>query len=129
MKLNQHEQARAAQRELRDAQLDLLPRGGSSSGSRMSFEFENRGGEVTDAELHYHGPHTLTMSPSGRLETNARGQIVLHQTEGVAVERPIRFDLAYTDRLGERRRIQFEIRENEGLRALNDPLIEPYPPA
>lgn len=94
----------------------------------MTFEFQNRGGEVTDPELHYDGPHTLTLSPTGRLETNSQGNITLRQADGVSLEYPIRFGFAYTDRFDLRRLIQFEISQGRGFRPLTDPLADSDPP-
>ena len=95
----------------------------------MTFEFQNRGGEVTDPALHYDGPHSLTLSPTGRWETNREGSFILHQADRVPLEYPISFGLAYTDRFGEQRRIQFEIRQGRGFCAITDPLAELDPTA
>ena len=129
VQLNKEEQKRAALRELREAQPDLVSAGGMSSGPEVSVDFRNRGGGVVEPELIYDGPHRLQLSCPIRLDTNSQGRITLVQTRGVVFEYPVPFGIAYRDRFGEHRVIQFEFHGIGDFRPVTDPLAEPDPAA
>ena len=129
VQISHAERERAQGLEIVAAQPVLVGAGGSSSGAQFIQDFQNRGGEVTDPELDYQGPHSLTLSPSGRLESDAKGRLTLLQTKGVPLQYPIRFGLTYTDRFRNRRVQRYEIRQGWDLRDVTHAAMDSDGPA
>ena len=114
VELNRVERERRRLREVEEAQPDLIPAGHGSSRGGQVFDVLNRRGEVTDIKVKYDGPHSLTFSPTDRLETNRKGVFTFREKQHVPVEYPIRYTWSYKDRFGKRWDRQFELSPTSG---------------
>ena len=83
VELNRVEQERRQLREVEEAQPELVPAGHGSSRAGQHFDVLNRRGEATDIEVEYDGPHSLTFSPTDRLETNRKGVFTFREQRHV----------------------------------------------
>ena len=120
VQLNKAEQERLVRRDVMEAQLDLVGRGGSSSGDTITQKFLNVGGTVQDLQVHYEGRHDLSLSPTGRMESKSQGTVTVRRSKQAPIQFPIRFSLTYTDRFGSDRRRDYEMAWGEGLRDVTD---------
>ncbi len=109
----QREEVRAR----REAQLDIIRHGGSArvvgsdrKGREYQTRFMNIGPEVRALELLYEGKYKLVLSCPDPLLSEQTGTILLETGSSEALEYPIRFAIAYTDRMENRREREYELR-------------------
>ena len=117
--LNKADQEREAVREELDAQPVFVEGGGRSGRNGYETNIQNRGGEITDIELNYGGPYTVTISTQRRLTQGGKATVTVDPGREALVF-PVRFRMEYTDRLDKRREKEFELGEQHEFREVRE---------
>ena len=111
------EQQREEARVRREARLDIISHGGSAgiagsdrAGREYKTKIMNIGADVRALELLYEGQHKMVLSCPDPMLSEHTGTLVLEVGSGEALEYPIKFAIAYTDRLENRRERKYELR-------------------